>query len=287
MASKTGPHICQHCGDDFMGWNGNPNNYCSRECTNEANKTDYGHIECEICGKELTHEQKKKYTLNKEYYERKGESYGKPHCSVECARESKRVPKVERICKECGSKFYKRKWSVKNHNRGHFCSQSCNAKYYARKRSDKARVDCECQRCGEIFTELKVYVENYGCGKYCSDKCKRLASRNRVKCECANCGKEFEKVEAQTAEYRGGATGKNYCSKSCWYLADRRYDTILTTEEYQRFKEKANRKIIHHEYVKKLLWSEGKLRFKDIPESLVKAKRQHLKIHRKIKDKTQ
>ncbi len=303
--SKSGSYTCQNCGKDFKGWSGNANKFCSRKCKNESQKKKYGDISCTECGKELTHNQKKRYTINKRYYKNKGENYGDPFCSQRCAKKNKRVPKVKRTCKRCGKDFMERKWQVENHNRGHYCSKECSTKQQAENRSKKARTETECQQCNKTFSALKNYLDQ-GLRKYCSRKCKDLAQRNRVECKCANCGKNFDRVVSQTSKYRKGKIRADFCSTECLnrYTKEkvkkgvpvygsqkkRDRDSILTPKEYQsvarKLKDRQYIRNLEDPYIRGELSKRLSIPSKEIPKELIELKRLNIKRKRKIKEIT-
>jgi len=104
---------CQACGEVFYVRDSSKSKYCSRECGHRASNKSLKRI-CPICEKEFEIKPSRlKY------------GYGK-YCSRECYGKSKRVDKVECICKTCGDTFYKYPSVVKNNVGGDmYCSVEC------------------------------------------------------------------------------------------------------------------------------------------------------------------
>lgn len=89
------------------------------------------------------------------------DSITKPH--------AKRQPKVDCICKQCGTLF-KLKHSAVKRGWGKYCSRICA------NLSPSNQVDCVCKHCGNPFQAYPSDIKR-GNGKYCSMECSILAHR--------------------------------------------------------------------------------------------------------------
>lgn len=117
MAKRTGPHICEQCGSEFVGWTGgnNVNRFCSRVCSVESRKTGRTLIDC-------------KCTICKENYKARPDQVKigrSKYCSKKCSYIAKRrKERIKAVCKQCGVEFSTDKWSLSN-GRGVYCSVKC------------------------------------------------------------------------------------------------------------------------------------------------------------------
>lgn len=72
------------------------------------------------------------------------------------------------ICPECGKKFYCKPAQQKN-SELNFCSYSCSATYYARKRSENLKM-IPCDNCGTLHHQNQYKIDNFD-HHFCSKKC--------------------------------------------------------------------------------------------------------------------
>lgn len=140
MASRTGPHICQHCGDEFMGWSGNPNKYCGRKCSTNATKNGSKYTKkerpvicCDNCGISLSKTQAQQYYSKIKSGRRPSNKY----CSRECMFQ---YHNEYRECDYCGESFY-----INKSDPNRFCSRACNTN------NQRERIVKKCRVCGDDF----------------------------------------------------------------------------------------------------------------------------------------
>lgn len=100
---------------------------------------------CQICGKE--------------YWKQTWQVAKSKYCSLECLTESKRKPKLKKICQHCGVHY-----EVQPHRQdAKYCSAACNNASKC-----KPKTIARCLACGTIL-ELQPYA--VGTRKYCSQGC--------------------------------------------------------------------------------------------------------------------
>lgn len=136
---------------------------------------------CKTCGKEF-----------------KSKNYKKNKPALFCGKEC-RIPKISKICPECGKEFFGSKNSKEFQNKK-FCSQKCS---FINKRKDKIGVVCEI--CGKKFKKPSSQVKNKN---FCSEKCKlKSYEKTWITKKCPVCGKIFK-----TRQSKEKINCSNYCS---------------------------------------------------------------------------
>lgn len=119
-----------------------------------------------------------------------------------------RAPDVEKICEECGKKFYARPYKINPHSPHRFCSRVCQGRYAGLHygigvhgkhwAGHPPAIEKECIGCGAIHTRR---------GLFCSIKCydriralvryyegERQGGTKRIKVHCSACGAEIERM---------------------------------------------------------------------------------------------
>lgn len=212
---------------------------------------------------------------------------------------------IRKNCKNCG-KFY---WSLESKNRK-YCSNECHGKY----RTKINTVDCKCLECGKEFT-IKKSLKKRDRGKFCSEKCRNISMKNRVTVVCCNCGKKVEKRRSNAEKAKQNfcslpcayehredkvtvecnqcgkkfkdveCKNRKYCSSKCYQKSKKLYPNTL--EMRILIKQRNKTESMHDTYIKRLLTWNNCLKPNDIPQSIVEAKRQNLKIKRLIRNKDQ
>lgn len=188
---------------------------------------------------------------------------------------------VKYICDYCGEEF-----SDYKSNDRKFCSRDCADK------NRRMNIILKCTNCNKQLTHKQTagFVRNKRCypnerkNPFCSTECFHAYRRKRITKKCSNCGKEF-KVKVSRRD-----TAK-FCSISCKTNDKRIRNSILTNKEHkrvrQRLYQRKARRNLNDWYIKNLIQQNHNLNYKDIPESLVNTKREHLKITRLINDRKQ
>lgn len=165
-------NTCKFCGKTFE--RKNPQQiYCSRNCSNEANKQKYREKkktiieirQCAFCGNDF------EWTSSKP---------GQKYCSRECSNNAnKYIPKTFlkeiRQCAHCGSDF---EWKSSNPGQK-YCSKECSSNATKSKLPKKEIIQeiHQCAICGSDFT----WFSNKSNQKYCSDECRKIAAKAQIK----------------------------------------------------------------------------------------------------------
>lgn len=162
------PHVCSHCGNDFMAHASTERRYCNRKCYWASKKVIEKRI-CLVCEKtfEVWPSEKNRF------------------CSQTCSGIAQRK-REERVCKRCGKAF-----SVYHHRPDIYCSQSCaaQANNAARKTIRTIRI---CANCGKKFEQKRRDYAGKFCSRVCSDATnKNPPAQEWIQKECAYCKKPF------------------------------------------------------------------------------------------------
>ena len=113
---------------------------------------------------------------------------------------------VEKQCISCG-KVFLRYPSEMTHNRGKFCSKSCEGKAL------KTGQVFNCPQCGKPVY-VRISQIKAGRRKFCSAECFNLSRKKRVQRICLFCNKSFDIQPSHVADNRGV-----FCSMDCYRSA--------------------------------------------------------------------
>jgi len=155
---------CKHCGKWFKESPSKRSKFCSNRCFRQY-KRQKAMLEkreervCQYC---------------REIFKTLPQSTQR-FCSTTCWNKSQGLPKVERICFNCGIKYYLNRNSK-------FCNRSCWLSYQ-HKKAGKDNEQQKCLRCGKLFrgkcrsmTQIRKF-----CGKECNIKWIKDKSEERKK----------------------------------------------------------------------------------------------------------
>lgn len=262
---KTGSYMnCKECGERFYKNKKSNQEFCSKKCA-------YKNIsERAILNKECPHCGNKFETIK---------SKNKKYCSRKCMHLASRKGEF-RECKECGSEFWTRP-SQDNE----LCSRECSDKYQARARMQKREGKYfTCLVCGDSFYRNRSQIKRGA--KTCSMECLGEYKKNGKEFECIECGDIFYRNGAQIEQAKERNGANKFCSNKCQGKNYHRNRKLYPKSQKFRnaIRNKRKREKLHDQYVKKaLVGSTPANSTKGIPQQVIDAKRQQLKIYRELK----
>lgn len=140
------------------------------------------------------------------------------------------------ICPECGKKFYCKPAQQKN-SELNFCSYSCSATYYARKRSENLKM-IPCDNCETLHHQNQYKIDNFD-HHFCSKKCHNeymktlIGEKNkkykRTEIKCSYCGKTLLLTDSQINRSKQ----YHYYSKECM---SKHYEGLVYGENHPSWK---------------------------------------------------
>ena len=155
---------CQQCGASFRARPAAHRKFCSRKCKDTSligkpgKKPGSQTVQCIQCGVSFKAPQ----------------SNARQFCSTTCYDNSRRKPKVDKLCDHCGKPFQ----SFPSDTSARFCSTACRYSHLSGDRNSrwKPSIALTCEQCGGVF-DRKPWQSHI---RFCSRKCRNYWLRNNI-----------------------------------------------------------------------------------------------------------